>query len=165
MKTTNPTAQKALATIADMAQNGVKNMAAITRILSVVYAPENIGFVAIHTKQTLQAAGLENEAMVLDAALYAVLDADGFTLSAEMQAQGLSYLRKIAARKDSPMSWRENEALKDGAVIRWASTYHVYNPKTGEDIGVLPVFDVENTHNVESFQYYIGRTGKPEICG
>ena len=158
------TANKSLATIAEMAANGATNMAAITHLLGTVYAVENINFAGIHTKQALQAAGLTNEAMILDAALCAQFDNSGFALSAEMQAQGLAWLRKLAKRKDSPMSWRENEALKDGAVIRWVNLHAEYNPKNGENTHYLPVFDVDNAETGEHFQYY-AKNGKVEICG
>ena len=158
-------ATKTLAAIAALAESGIPTMATITRLLGVVYAVENINFAAIQTKQALQAANLENEAMQMDAALWAVLDGDGFALSPAMQAAGLTWLRKQAKRKDdTSFSWREKEAVKEGAVITWVSAHAEYNPKTGENLYYQPVFEVANP-NGESFQYYVGRTGSVEICG
>lgn len=168
MKKHTTTATKAadfISTLARLHTRGLESMSEITILLAVAYPNEATSRAGIQIKQTLQAANLTNDYMLIDANLYGYFDQDGVNISEAMQAQARAWLQRIAAKKDSPMGWREKTASNDpAAVLVWSNVHSEYDQRSGETTYVKPVFTVTSEATGTSFAYVIER-GTVNIIG
>lgn len=159
-----PTFSKFAANLARIQADGIKNMGEITRMLGIVYPAEGNSPAAIHTAQTLQAAGITTETAEMQTAIEAYFDNGGVKLSSAMVAQGLKWLLKESKKRNTPMCERETDAVQSCGGIVWSNVYAHYSQRTGQTMYYVPVFTVYDAQSEAAFDYYV-LNGKIEICG
>ena len=159
-----PALTKFTADLARIQTEGVKNMAEITRMLGKVYPTEGNTKEAVHTAQTLKAAGITTEVAEMQTAIEAHFDNGGVKLSDAMIQQGLKWLLNESKKRSTPMCERETNAVQSCGGIVWSNVYAHYSQRTGQTLYYVPVFTVYDAQCEAGFDYYV-LNGKIEICG